>query len=170
MRKIGILEVLVILAILITSGALTYKFMTSNDSTGYEFDGDQMYKCAWISEKIMNKNFPLYAHVKGKWTSSNKEFDDTVLITGARGGTLYAVYKNQSITIGGEMAYVEDIAARKVVLKPLGNTMIEYQLNPIYGNSFKEIGNEIKTINTTFSKRTRRGRIRKITREELIHK
>ena len=26
----------------------------------------------------------------------------------------------------------------------------------------KEIGNEIKTINTTFSKRTRRGRIRKI--------
>ena len=34
----------------------------------------------------------------------------------------------------------------------------------------KEIGNEIKTINTTFSKRTRRGRIRKITREELIHK
>ncbi len=34
----------------------------------------------------------------------------------------------------------------------------------------KEIGNEIKTINTTFSKITRRGRIRKITREELIHK
>jgi len=34
----------------------------------------------------------------------------------------------------------------------------------------KQIGNEIKTINTTFSKRTRRGRIRKITREELIHK
>ena len=150
MRKIGILEILVILAILITSGALAYKFIISNNSTGYEFDGDQMYKCAWISEKIMNKNFPLYAHVKGKWTSSNKEFDDTVLITGARGGTLYAVYKNQSITIGGEMAYVEDIAAKKIVLKPLGNTIIEYQMNPIDGNSFKEVGNKIKNTENKY--------------------
>ncbi|WP_292460210.1 TrmB family transcriptional regulator sugar-binding domain-containing protein [Methanothermococcus sp.] len=146
MKKIGILEILVILAILITSGALAYKFINSNNkNSNYEFDGDQMYKCAWVSEKIMNKNFPLYAHVKGKWTSSKEEFNDTVLITGARGGTLYAIYKNQSITIGGEMAYVEDIAAKKIILKPLGNSIIEYQLNPIDGNSFKEIKNKIES-------------------------
>ena len=146
MRKIGILEILVVLAILITSGALAYKFINSNNnSSGYEFDGDQMYKCAWVSEKIMNKNFPLYAHVKGKWTSSKEEFNDTLLITGARGGTLYAIYKNQSITIGGEMAYVEDIAAKKIVLKPLGNSIVEYQINPTDGNSFKEIKNKIES-------------------------
>ncbi|AEH07164.1 TrmB family transcriptional regulator sugar-binding domain-containing protein [Methanothermococcus okinawensis] len=145
MRKIGILEILVILAILITSGALIYKFLKSNsENDNYEFDGDQMYKCAWISEKILNKNFPLYAYVEGKWSSSKEEFNDTVLITGAHGGTLYAIYKNQPITIGGEMAYKEDIAAKKIILKPLGNSIITYSLNPINGNSFEEINKKIK--------------------------
>ncbi len=150
MRKIGILEILVLLAILITSGALAYKFLSSNGNNNYEFDGDQMYKCAGISEKIMTINFPLYANVKGKWTSSNEEFNDIVLITGARGGTLTAVYKNQSITIGGEMAYIEDIAAKKIVLRPLGNTVVEYQMNPIEGNSFKEIEDIIESTKNKY--------------------
>lgn len=144
MKKIGILEILVLLSVLITGGVLGYKLMTQNENTGYEFDGDQMYKCAWISEKIMNKDFPLYAEVKGKWTSSGKDFDGVVLITKASGGTLYGIYNNKSIELGGEMAHVEDVACKKIILKPVGNTIIKYDINPIECKSFKELNENIE--------------------------
>ena len=141
--KIGVLEVLVILSILITSGALVYKFLfLSGDD--YHFDGDQMYKCAWVSEKILSKGFPLYADVYGRWTSTGEEFNGTVLILKARGGTLYGVYNNRSITIGGRMAYKEDIAAERIVLKPLGNTIVVYEIDPVEGHSFKDIRDKIE--------------------------
>lgn len=140
--RIGIIEVLVIVSILITSGALIYKFTISSNNT-YEFDGEQMYKCAWVSEKIISKGFPLYAKVYGKWTGTGEVFNDTVLILRAQGGTLYGSYKNQSILIGGNMAYKEDIAAEKIVLKPLGNTIISYQIDPVEGDSFREVLNKI---------------------------
>jgi len=143
--KIGIIEVLVILSILITSGALVYKYISTDLSKDtYEFDGEQMYKCAWISEKIMSKGFPLYAQVYGKWTGTGEAFNGTVLILRAQGGTLYGLYNDHIISIGGNMAYREDIAAEKIVLKPLGNTIIYYQINPVGGDSFKEIINKIE--------------------------
>ncbi|ABR57082.1 conserved hypothetical protein [Methanococcus aeolicus Nankai-3] len=144
MKKMGALEILVILSVLITGGVLGYKLMTQNENTGYEFDGDQMYKCAWVSEKIINKNFPLYAEVKGKWTSSGKDFDGIVLITKARGGTLYGIYNNKLIKLGGEMAHVEDIACKKIILKPVGNTIIKYDINPIECKSFKGLNENIE--------------------------
>ncbi len=153
MRKIGYLEILIIVTILITSGALIYKFVNSSskNDNSYEFDGDQMYKCTWVAENIMKKNFPLYAYIEGKWTSSNKDFNDIVLITNARGGTLTAQYNNDKITIGGEMAYTEDIAAKKIILKPLGNSIIEYTINPIAGSSFKDIKNKIENTEPNYS-------------------
>jgi len=148
MRKIGILEIVVILSILITSMALGYKFYSGKDSkNGYEFDGNQMYKCAWIAEKILSKNFPLNATVIGKWTLSKKPFNKTVEIYNARGGTLYAIYNKTPISIGGELAYREDIAAKKIILHPIGKSIIKYELNPMEGKSFKDVAYGIdKTI------------------------
>ena len=141
MKKITILEILVMVTILVTSFAIGYKFLKSNSNT--EFSGDEMYKCVWIADKIIKKGFPLYAEIEGKWTSSNEEFKDKVLITKARGGTLFAIYKNQKITIGGKLASKEDIAANKIKLMPLGNTIIEYEINSINAHSFEDIKDEI---------------------------
>lgn len=136
--KIGILEILVILSILVTSGALVYKYLSSSSDT-YSFDGDQMYKCAWVAEKILSKGFPLYADIYGRWSSTGEEFNGTVLVVRARGGTLYAIYSNRSVTVGGRMAYKEDIAGERIILKPLGNTIISHEIGPLEGHSFKDI-------------------------------
>ncbi|MEO2117150.1 MAG: TrmB family transcriptional regulator sugar-binding domain-containing protein [Methanocaldococcus sp.] len=146
MKKIGILEVVVIVSILITSVSLAYKFY-SNNKNDYEFDGNQMYKCAWVCEKILNKNFPLNATIIGKRTISKKPFNGEVEIYKARGGTLYAIYNETPITIGGELAYKEDVAAKKIILHPIGRSIIKYELNPINGKSFKDVVNKI--TNTT---------------------
>ncbi|AIJ06175.1 hypothetical protein JH146_1333 [Methanocaldococcus bathoardescens] len=150
MKKIGILEVVVILSILITSISLAYKFY-SNNGNDYEFDGNQMYKCAWVCEKILNKNFPLNATVIGKWTLSKKPFNEEVVIYDAKGGTLYAIYNGTPITIGGELAYQEDIAAKKIILHPIGKSIIFYELDPIEGKSFRDIANEIENTTKNFS-------------------
>ncbi|WP_064496489.1 TrmB family transcriptional regulator sugar-binding domain-containing protein [Methanocaldococcus jannaschii] len=150
MKKIGILEIVVILSILITSVSLAYKFY-SNNGNDYEFDGNQMYKCAWVCEKILNKNFPLNATIIGKWTLSKKPFNGEVKIYDAKGGTLYAIYNGTPITIGGELAYQEDIAAKKIILHPIGKSIIFYELNPIEGKSFRDIANEIENTTKNFN-------------------
>jgi len=150
MKKIGILEAIVILAILITSISLAYKSYSSNGND-YEFDGNQMYKCAWVCEKILDKNFPLNATVIGKWTLSKKPFKANVEIYDAKGGTLYAIYNGTPITIGGELAYQEDISAKKIILHPIGKSIIFYELNPIEGKSFRDIANKIENTTKNFS-------------------
>jgi hypothetical protein len=149
MKKIGVLEIIVVLSILITLASLAYKFYNGNENA-YEFNGNEMYKCAWVAEKILNKNFPLNATIIGKWTASKKPFNGTVEIYNAKGGTLYAIYNKTPITIGGELAYQEDIAAEKIILKPIGKCIIKYETDSIEGTSFEDIADAIKNTTKNF--------------------
>ncbi|BAP61402.1 hypothetical protein MMKA1_12850 [Methanococcus maripaludis KA1] len=142
MKKIGILEFLVLISVLVTALAIGYNFL-SPTSAEYTFDGEEMYKCAWISENIMLKGFPLYADIEGTWTADGLEFSDRVQILAASGGTLTVAYTNKEMTIGGKLASKEDIAASKIYLVPLGNTIIRYNLESINGTSFSEISDII---------------------------
>ncbi len=70
-------------------------------------------------------------------------------------------------TISGSIGdkSIEDLSKRKGTLENYERKFKESYESPssqFRTKKLKEIGNEIKTINTTFSKRTRRGRIRKI--------
>jgi hypothetical protein len=142
MKKIGILEFLVLISVLVTALAIGYNFL-SPTSAEYTFDGEEMYKCAWISENIMLKGFPLYADIDGRWTADSSDFSDRVQILAASGGTLTVAYNNTEMTIGGKLASKEDIAASKIYLVPLGNTIIRYNLDSLNGTSFSEISDII---------------------------
>jgi hypothetical protein len=142
MKKIGILEFLVLISILVTALAIGYNFL-SPTSEAYTFDGEEMYKCAWVSENIMLKGFPLYADIDGRWTADSSDFSDQVQILAASGGTLTVAYNNTEMTIGGKLASKEDIAASNIYLVPLGNTIIRYNLESINGTSFSEISDII---------------------------
>jgi len=142
MKKIGILEILVIVSILVSGIAIAYNFLAPA-SEEYTFDGEEMYKCAWVSEKILLKGFPLYAQIDGKWTLDGSEFSDKVQILAAKGGTLTVAHDGKELTVGGKLASSEDIAATKIYLLPLGNTIINYNLGSINGTSFSEISEKI---------------------------
>ena len=142
MKKIGILEFLVLISILVTALAIGYNFL-SPTSEAYTFDGEEMYKCAWVSENIMLKGFPLYADIDGRWTADSSDFSDRVQILAASGGTLTVAYNNTEMTIGGKLASKEDIAASSIYLVPLGNTIIRYNLDSLNGTSFSEISDII---------------------------
>lgn len=142
MKKIGILEFLVLISILVTALAIGYNFL-SPTSEAYTFDGEEMYKCAWVSENIMLKGFPLYADIDGRWTADSSDFSDRVQILAASGGTLTVAYNNTEMTIGGKLASKEDIAASNIYLVPLGNTIIRYNLDSLNGTSFSEISDII---------------------------
>jgi len=142
MKKIGILEILVIVSILVSGIAIAYNFLAPT-SEEYTFDGEEMYKCAWVSENIMLKGFPLYAQIDGKWTLDGSGFSDKVQILAAKGGTLTVAYEGKELTVGGKLASKEDIAATKIYLLPLGNTIINYNIESLNGTSFSEISEKI---------------------------
>ncbi|ABR54344.1 conserved hypothetical protein [Methanococcus vannielii SB] len=142
MKKIGILELLVVVSIVATTVAIGYNFLTPT-SQRYVFDGEEMYKCAWVSETILTKGFPLYANIEGRYTLDGLEFSDTVQILSAKGGTITALYNDREITIGGKLASSENIAANKIYLRPLGNTLLRYNIESITGTSFSDISKKI---------------------------
>ncbi len=136
MKKLGLIDILVILSIITASVALAYKFFEPKNDK-YEFSGDEIYKCSWIANQILNKGFPLKAYVVGKY--HNRDFNGTVIIYKAIGGRLYGIYNNETVTIGGRLAYKEDIRAEKIILIPVGNAIILKNLNPIKTKNFTEL-------------------------------
>ena len=61
----------------------------------------------------------------------------------AKGGTLTVAHEGKELTVGGKLASSEDVAATKIYLLPLGNTIINYNLESINGTSFSEISEKI---------------------------
>ncbi|MCS3901388.1 TrmB family transcriptional regulator sugar-binding domain-containing protein [Methanococcus voltae] len=141
--KIGILEILVILSIVITAGVLGYNFLGSN-TTKYDYSGEEMYKCAWVSENILKKGFILNAEVDGEWTADKSPFKDTVRIIGASGGTLTVIYGDKEYEMGGRLASKEDVAIKYIKLVPAGNSMITYRLNSVQASSYADLKSKIE--------------------------
>ncbi|MBP2143502.1 hypothetical protein J2127_000657 [Methanococcus voltae] len=145
--KIGILEILVILSIVVTAGVLGYNFLGSN-TTKYDFSGEEMYKCAWVSDNIIKKGFILNAEVEGEWTADKSPFKETIRVIGAKGGTLKVAYNNKEYELGGRLASKEDIAIKYIKLVPSGNSMITYRLDELQAESFTDLKSKIEQETT----------------------
>ncbi|WP_423792986.1 hypothetical protein ACPB8Q_01930 [Methanocaldococcus indicus] len=150
LKKLNLVEIIVILCIVVATLSLGYNFLIKNENK-YTFDGTEMYKCAWVANNILNKGFPLKAYIEGHFRGG-KPFNGTVEIVKAHGGTLHAIYNNSIITIGGELAYKEDIAAKKIKLIPIGKAIIIEKVKPIEANNFKDIYIKILNISNKYKK------------------
>jgi hypothetical protein len=90
-------------------------------------------------QKLDNRGFLVEGEIEGKWVVDETPFRETGLIYGTSRGTfLFRTREGKIRTIGGSMAYMEDIAASKIVLKPLDNYLVVFEEEPKSFSSYDE--------------------------------
>ncbi|RLG71822.1 MAG: hypothetical protein DRO11_03600 [Methanobacteriota archaeon] len=126
----------VILLVVLVAVAITTKFayFTLTGVYVYEFSTTQAAK---QFVELKDRGFPVEVEVEGVATRTREPITLRGLVTLARGGTLVFITKDGwRVSAGGRYAIIENIAAEKVVLRPLNmyTTILvyeEYQLDDV---------------------------------------
>ncbi|MFQ5887440.1 MAG: hypothetical protein ACE5HY_01955 [Candidatus Hydrothermarchaeales archaeon] len=132
---VNIIDLAVILLVLV----LLFSFASEAVSKDLVYSGEQMHNAVVEYQKLDNRGFVIESNIEGKWVVDGAQFEETGLLTSTTGGTFVFRRKNGEIrTIGGSMAHREDIAASKIILKPLDNYLVVFDLDPMSFTNFDE--------------------------------
>ncbi len=120
------------LFVLLFVGYIAFSFASQVLSKDLVFGGEEMYNAIQSYQRLASKGFLVEADVKGKWIADNSEFLKRGVLLSTRGGSFVLKTRDgELVTIGGSMAYLEDIAASQIVLEPLDNHVLTLFLEPM---------------------------------------
>lgn len=132
---VNIIDLAVVLLVLV----LVFSFASEAVSKDLVYSGEQMHNAVVVYQKLDNRGFVIETEIKGKWVVDKVPFEETGLLIATTKGTFSFREKNGGIrTIGGSMAHREDIAANQIVLKPLDNYLVVFDLEPRSFTDFDE--------------------------------
>ncbi len=132
---INIIDLAVILLVLV----LLFSFVSEAVSQELVYSGEQMHNAVVEYQKLDNRGFVIETDIKGKWVVDEAPFIETGLLTATTRGTFIFRVKNGEIrTIGGSMAHREDIAASQIILRPLDNYLVVFNLEPKSFSNYDE--------------------------------
>jgi hypothetical protein len=133
------------LAVLGIALFLAFSFASKVLSQELTFSGDQMYSAITMHQKLDTKGFLIEGDIKGEWISDGSEFHAKGLIVGSKGGALrFKTEEGPLLLVGGSMAYVEDVAASKIVFMPLDRYVVTFYLDPM---TFSDYDSFLKYFN-----------------------
>jgi hypothetical protein len=128
------------LFVIVVVAFLAFSLASKLLSPSLVYSGEEMYSAIQDYRMLDSKGFLLEARVKGKWIVDEREFDGTGIIADTRSGSFaLRTEDGRYIWIGGSMAYLEDIAAEKIVFIPGDSYVVTLTLEPREFNSFKEL-------------------------------
>ncbi len=120
------------LAVLFLVLYLAFSFGSKIISPKLTFGGEQMYSAITTHQKLDTKGFLVEAEVRGRWVKDDTEFRRTGLLVSSKGGALRLKMDNGDlVSVGGSMAYVEDVAAEEILFKPLDRYIVSFSLEPL---------------------------------------
>lgn len=128
------------LFVLLFVGYIVFSFAGQILSKDLVFGGEEMYNAIQSYQRLSSKGFLIEADVKGKWIADNSEFSEKGILLSTRGGSFVLKTRDgKLVTIGGSMAYLEDIAASEIVLEPLDNHVLIMFSEPMEFPSYSEL-------------------------------
>lgn len=113
---ISLLDVIIIAVVIF----LIFSFTSKVTKDKLEFSGNEMYNAIQTYTNLDSKGFLIEAKVEGKWIRNGSPFNGKgIIISAVRGGFRVRNAEGKVLSVGGEMAYSEDIAATKIVFNPI---------------------------------------------------
>ncbi len=139
---INLIDFIVVLVIVFLAVSFGTKVLIKD----FEFGGDEMYNAIQAYQRLDQKGFLVEADIRGKWISDENEFESRGLIIETRSGAFAFKMRGGSeiIWIGGSMGYLEDVAASKLVFRPLDNYVVPIYTGPMTFNSSTEFIDYLK--------------------------
>lgn len=126
--------------VLIVVSFLAFTVISKFLAPPFVYSGEEMYSAIQDYSKLNSKGFLVEARVKGKWIVDETEFDGVGIIADTRSGSFaLRTEDGRYIWIGGSMAYLEDIAADRIVFLSSDSYVVTLTLEPREFSGFKEL-------------------------------
>ncbi len=135
-----IISVLLLIVLWFIFGQVSYLVSPHN------YPGTAIYTTVDEINDIMSQGFMVILHVKGKWTGNGSFFDGEGVVAKTAPGSIYLIYRNQTITVGGPASYLEDVAAENLEVKGASKSVIKVRTHLLENNTIDGLVNTLSFI------------------------
>lgn len=128
-----------VIILVIFGGLIAYIYKPSSELS---YRGNQMFNAIKTHQKLDTNGFLVEAKIKGVFLIDKSDFNEQGILLQTTGGRFrFRLKDGRVLTIGGELAYVEDVAAKEIEMMPLDNFLITLYAPPQEFNSYSELLN-----------------------------
>jgi hypothetical protein len=141
---INVVDLLVVLIILF---AVVSYISKPVDKPVYK--GNQMYSAIQDHQRLDSRGFLVEGEIEGTFLWDNTPFKEVGILLPSTSGRLRLRKENGDIVVvGGERAYVEDVAASTIKITPIDNYLVVFYLDPLTFDSYGELLSHFESIKT----------------------
>ena len=129
--KVTVVDVVVIVLV----GLSLFSFSTKYEPKyEYGFSGSQIYKAVRECEELDSTGFLYTVYVRGYWNADVGHFEEEAFVVDTGRGYMELVLKDgRTVTVGGKMAYKEDVQAVDIEIHIKSKSSVIYLLRPKKG-------------------------------------
>ena len=139
-------DLFIILLILFLSFSLISKVIRPEEHVK-EYSGLNIQNAVLEFTKLNNLGFVVYGEIDGKWTINGSQFKGIILLVDALETRLIGRLNGRPVTIGGPNAYLEDLAAKKIVFRTETPSLIRVNIKkPIIAGDLQELVENLRNI------------------------
>ncbi len=135
---INLIDILVIIIVIFA----LFSYISKPDENVYR--GNQMYSAIQTYQRLDSRGFLLESEITGTFLWDNSPFHQTgILLPSTAGRLRFRKSNGDIILVGGERAYIEDVAVSQISVKPLDRYLVVFYLDPL---SFETYGDLISRL------------------------
>jgi len=135
--KLTVVDWLIIAVIL--GGLIAYTYKPGSELS---YQGNQMYNAIKTHQRLDTLGFIVEAKLSGTLLADKSDFNSVGILLQTTGGRFrFRLKDGRVLTIGGELAYVEEVAAKNIEMMPLDSYLITFISGPKEFNSYSELLN-----------------------------
>jgi len=138
---VNIVDILVVLIVVFA----VFSYVSKPDESTY--GGNQMYSAIQDFQRLDSRGFFVEAEVNGTYLWDNTPFKETGLLLSSSGGRLRLKTGDGTIyVVGGERAYLEDVAASSIRMEPVDNYLAVFNIEADSFEGFNELITYLETV------------------------
>jgi hypothetical protein len=143
-RILGINVVDLLVVLIVFFALFTYISKPSDEQT---YKGNQMYSAIQDHQRLDSRGFLVKGEVTGTFLWDNSPFhEEGILLPSTSGRLRLRKVNGDIVVVGGERAYVEDVAASSIKITPLDNYLVVFYLEPITFGGYSELISHFNSI------------------------
>ncbi|GBE17643.1 hypothetical protein BMS3Abin16_00228 [archaeon BMS3Abin16] len=131
---VNIVDLLVVLIVVFA----VFSYVSKPDESTY--GGNQMYSAIQDFQRLDSRGFFVEAEINGTYLWDNTPFKKSGLLLSSSGGRLRLKTTDGTIyVIGGERAYLEDVAASSIKMEPVDSYLVVFNLDEGSYDGFSDL-------------------------------
>jgi len=139
---VNILVVILVFSLLLT---ISYRFGIQEENT-FTFSGPNIYRSVFVYQLMYNRGYLVNLEVEGKWIDTEEPIHATGLIVQSERGQFRIILDDHIYKVGGPSSATEDIAANRLRLLPLHESVVKVHFNPVHSDSLGDLLSDLTDL------------------------